>query len=79
MRLYTKWIMPAVLMMVCCLLPSLIFAQGDPGGDPDVTVPVDGGLSILAAAGVAYGVKKIKEYRKKGKETEDREQGNQKG
>ena len=50
-------------MLLLCF-PSLLFAQGDPGGDPDV-VPVDGGLSILAAAGVAYGVKKIRDYRKK--------------
>ena len=55
----------SIIMVICCFLPSLVFAQGDPGGDPDVTVPVDGGLSILAAAGVAYGAKKIKEYRKK--------------
>ncbi len=71
----------AVLMIVFCLLPSLVHAQDvldpikdifnqtpgvpDPGGDPDVTVPVDGGLSFLAAAGVAYGVKKIKQFRKR--------------
>ncbi len=40
----------------------------DPGGDPDVTVPIDGGLSILAAAGVAYSVKKIKQFRNKKEE-----------
>jgi len=42
------------------LLPSLVHAQTDPGTDPDV--PVDGGISLLLAAGVAYGVKKVKEY-----------------
>ena len=69
MKQYLKWtLMLSLLMIVFCLLPSLVHAQAgapDPGGDPDVTVPVDGGLSILAAAGVAYGVKKIKEFRKK--------------
>ena len=55
----------SIIVIVFCCLPSLVFAQSDPGGDPDVTVPVDGGLSILAAAGVAYSVKKIKEFRKK--------------
>ncbi len=54
-----------LLMIIMCFIPSLLFAQGDPGGDPDATVPIDGGLSFLAAAGVAYGVKKIKEHRKK--------------
>ena len=53
-----------VLMIIFCLVPSIVHAQGDPGGDPD-TVPVDGGLTILAAAGVAYSVKKLKDYRKK--------------
>ncbi len=57
--------MLSVLMIVFCFLPSMVHAQPDPGGDPDATVPIDGGLSILAAAGVAYSVKKIKDYRKK--------------
>lgn len=65
MKQYTKCLLtPVILLIVFCFLPSLLFAQGDPGGDPDV-VPVDGGLSILAAAGVAYGVKKLRDYRKK--------------
>ena len=37
-------------------------AQGgltDPGGDVDA--PIDGGLSLLVAAGVGYGAKKLKE------------------
>lgn len=43
--------------MVFNLLPMLGMAQpGDPGGDPDA--PIDGGLGILVAAGVGYGVKK---------------------
>ncbi len=34
------------------------FAQTDPGSDPDV--PIDGGLSILLAAGVGYGIKELR-------------------
>jgi hypothetical protein len=34
----------------------------DIGGDVDV--PIDGGLSLLVAAGVGYGAKKLKEKRK---------------
>lgn len=30
----------------------------DPGGDPDA--PIDGGIALLAAAGVAYGVKTLR-------------------
>lgn len=53
-------------MIVFCFIPALLHAQpAGPGGDPDATVPIDGGLSFLAAAGVAYGVKKIKERKKK--------------
>lgn len=66
MKQNIKWILIlSVVMIVFCCLPSLVFAQGDPGTDPDATVPVDGGITILAAAGVAYSVKKIKEFRNK--------------
>ncbi len=69
MKKYTKYLLLLTFMLVVfCLLPSLVHAQPDPGGDPDATVPIDGGLSFLAAAGVAYSVKKIKEYRKKNQE-----------
>ena len=37
--------------------------DGEPGGDPDL-IPVDGGLGFLLAAGVGYGVKKAREYRR---------------
>jgi hypothetical protein len=45
--------------------PAIVHAQtdgdpGDPGGNPDdpIDVPFDGGISVLVAAGVAYGLKK---------------------
>lgn len=38
---------------------------GDPGGDPDTGVPVDGGLSLLLAAGAGYGANKLRKHRKK--------------
>ena len=40
-------------------LPVLVFAQG-----PDPDAPIDGGLSLLLAAGAAYGVKKYRDGRK---------------
>ena len=36
---------------------------GQPGEEVDV--PIDGGLSLLLAAGVGYGAKKLKERRRK--------------
>lgn len=38
--------------------------------DPDNEVPIDGGASVLIAAGVAYGLKKVYEKRKQNKETD---------
>jgi hypothetical protein len=38
--------------------------DGDGPGDPDQEVPFDGGLSLLLAAGAAYGAKKSFDYRK---------------
>ena len=54
----------SVILILAVCLPSLVHAQvlPDPGnGD----APIDGGLSILVAAGVGYGVKKVKAHRKK--------------
>jgi hypothetical protein len=53
-----------ILPWILFLLPAIVHAQ--PGFTDDVgDVPVDGGLSLLAAAGVGYGAKKIRERRKK--------------
>ena len=52
-----------LLIITCCIgLPLISFAQGPP--DPDDT-PIDGGLAILLAAGVGYGIKKYRDGRKK--------------
>jgi hypothetical protein len=42
----------------------------DPGSDPDV--PVDGGLSILVAAGGAYMMRKHKEKRTQNKNKDEK-------
>jgi hypothetical protein len=43
-------------------VPFLTLAQGPP--DPQ-DVPIDGGLCLLLAAGVGYGVKKYRDGKKK--------------
>ena len=50
-----------VLMCVMALMVTAVFAQdpGLPGGDPDTPVPIDGGLLLLLAAGLGYGVRKM--------------------
>jgi hypothetical protein len=56
-----------LLLVLCVAVPALALAQGPP--DPD-DVPIDGGLSLLLAAGAAYGVKKYRDGRKKTDEPE---------
>lgn len=57
-----------MMLIVMLAIPVLTMAQGDPGGDPDA--PIDGGLSVLLAAGAAYGVKKYRNHKKKNNEDE---------
>ncbi|MBN8836603.1 MAG: hypothetical protein J0I09_05060 [Sphingobacteriia bacterium] len=54
-----------LIIIIILLIPSLSHAQvTDPGNDPDASAPVDGGLSLLIAGGVGYGVKKMREKRR---------------
>ena len=50
------------LLVFCFLILALpVIAQPTPPSD----APIDGGLSLLIAGGVGYGVKKIKQKRLK--------------
>ncbi len=60
-RLIVMFTLPVLFLM---LLPALLHAQPDPGGDPDAPIPIDGGLGVLLAAGVGYGIKKMRDHRK---------------
>jgi hypothetical protein len=61
MKLKVSTIQIIMLLAVICL-PALLHAE--PGFPDDVDeVPIDGGLSLLVAAGVGYGVRKIKKTR----------------
>ncbi|MBE7169233.1 MAG: hypothetical protein INR73_01500 [Williamsia sp.] len=56
------------MMLVLTFLPSLLWAQPGGGGpDPDPSVPLDGGVSLLVAAGVGYAIKKAHDKRKETK------------
>jgi len=58
-------IMQLLLILIILGLPSIVLAQ--PGFDDDVNdVPLDGGLSLLIAAGVGYSVKKVNQKSHKG-------------
>ena len=49
-----------VLLVIFFMLPAITHAQPGFGDDVD-DVPLDGGLSLLVAAGVGYGAKKMKQ------------------
>lgn len=51
-----KTFLTTVILISALGYASSLKAQPDPGADPDV--PIDGGVSLLIAAGVAYGAKK---------------------
>lgn len=61
------YLLTAVLMIIITAIPFFALAQ-DPGGGPDV--PIDGGLTVLIAAGAAYGIKKYRDHKKKQQEDE---------
>ena len=54
-----------VVVLLFCLLPQVVTAQP---GDPvlfDTDTPIDGGVAILVAVGVAYGIKRFRDERKR--------------
>ncbi|MCE3282538.1 MAG: hypothetical protein K0Q66_1275 [Chitinophagaceae bacterium] len=67
-------ILKLILLIAFFLGGTMIaFCQGGGFGDDVDDVPLDGGLSLLIAAGVGYGAKKAHEMRKKKKEEEQGE------
>ena len=53
---------PYLLLLLSLCISSIAMAQPDPGGDVDV--PIDGGLSLLIAAGAGYGAKQLRKKKK---------------
>jgi len=58
-----EYIVTLLVILIMIGLPSLLHAQPGFGDDVD-DVPIDGGLSLLVAAGVGYGVKTIRRKQK---------------
>jgi hypothetical protein len=59
-------LLASLMTITACILPGIVMAQTDPGCGPDC--PIDGGLSLLLAAGAGYGIKKYRDGRRKVKE-----------
>jgi hypothetical protein len=58
-------LMKPFLVLLYLSLAAPLYAQPGFPDDP-AAVPVDGGLTLLAAAGAAYGVNRLRQRRKKG-------------
>lgn len=62
-----KFFITVMLAFTITMIPSALSAQDDPPpppGDEDPDAPIDGGLSLLIAAGVGYGVSRVYKGRK---------------
>ena len=58
----------SILIILFTVLPNLTAKAQFEGGDPDS--PIDGGVSLLIAAGIGYGIKKNKERKNNNKDIE---------
>ncbi len=55
-----KNLFKVILIFMILFSANLVFAQGAPPA-----TPIDGGLGLLLAGGVIYGIKKLKDHRKR--------------
>ncbi|MCW5905835.1 MAG: hypothetical protein KIT64_09595 [Chitinophagaceae bacterium] len=63
----TKYLKIIGILSLILMLSMPVMAQDD--FDPPLDdIPVDGGLTLLLAAGVGYGAKKLRDNRKKQQE-----------
>ncbi len=56
--------MKKILTTILLIRSLNAFSQIDDPADGDATVPVDGGVSLLLAAGAAYGINKMRSGRR---------------
>jgi hypothetical protein len=63
-RLFVKTNKMKKLVTTLCLLTIVVVAFAQPG-NPNNPVPLDGGISLLIAAGAAFGAKKIYDIKKR--------------
>ena len=74
MKNFLKSFPKLVLVAGICLCTGLLKVQAQrppddvgptPTEPPPAEIPIDGGASFLVAGGVAYGLKKLRDHRKK--------------
>lgn len=57
MKTFVKY---TLTLAVFALFAGTLLAQGTPNGDPDASVPVDGGILTVVGSAIAYGVYRVK-------------------
>lgn len=63
-KTYILFLVFILVTTVACI--NVVLAQGPPPPPPPPSqIPIDGGVSLLVAAGVAYGAKKVYDNKKK--------------
>lgn len=63
-KVITTLILVLIIAAAVLILPDLASAQPPPPPGKPSQTPVDGGLGLLAAAGGAYAVKKLRDKKK---------------
>lgn len=51
-------------MMMSLAIPMMVYSQPAPPDDDDVDTPLDGGISLVLAAGAALGIKQTRKKKK---------------
>lgn len=55
-----KTLLKFTLTLGAFVFVGSLFAQGTPNQDPDMAVPVDGGIFTVVGSAIAYGVYKVR-------------------
>lgn len=55
-----KAILKYTLTLAAFLFVGSLMAQGTPNSDPDLQVPVDGGIFTVVGSAIVYGVYKVR-------------------
>jgi hypothetical protein len=55
-----KSLLKFALTLAAFVFVGSLFAQGTPNQDPDLQVPVDGGIFTVVGSAIAYGVYKVR-------------------
>jgi hypothetical protein len=62
----TKGMQILVVLSSVLIVPTMVFGQATFGTGTSINdLPIDGGISLLVAAGVGYGAKKLYQNKKK--------------